>query len=261
MRTLSRDGVALAYGDSGTNRPSMLLVHGWGCDHTVLSAQREHFARSYRVVSVDLRGHGESGSPEHEYSMASFADDLAWLCCQIELPKPVIVGHGMGGAVALEFSSRYPDLSSGIVMLQTTVFPPQAWLNANALFAEEALATKDHVAVFRSIVSKGFCASDNRAKQAELTLYLPRAPRHVLLSSFIHSVSDYDAGPAATGCHVPIAYIGGTNSIADVFLFKALTPQLVVGQMVGAGYFAPIFTPDQVNSMIVCFLREYVARL
>jgi pimeloyl-ACP methyl ester carboxylesterase len=261
MRTISRDGVALAYTDSCTRLPSMLLVHGWGCDHTVLSAQKAHFARSYRVVSVDLRGHGESASPENEYSMASFADDLAWLCRQIELPNPVIIGHGMGGAVALEAVSRYRHLSSAVVMLQTTLFPPQAWLNSNAPSAEEALAAEDHVAVFRSIIAAGFIASDDQVKRANLTLYLPRAPRHVLLSSFIHSVSDYDAVPAAIGCQVPIAYIGGTNSIADVFHFKALTPQLVVGQMVGAGYFAPVFAPDQVNTMIASFLKEYVGRI
>jgi pimeloyl-ACP methyl ester carboxylesterase len=258
MRTISRDGVALAYTDSGTRLPSMLLIHGWGCDHTMLSAQRDHFARSYRVVSVDLRGHGESGSPEHEYSMVSFADDLGWLCRQIELPKPVIVGHGMGGAVALELAARYPDLSSAVVMLQTILFPPQAWLNSNALSAQEALAIDDYVAIFRSIIATGFIASDDHARRTELTLYLPRAPRHVLLSSFIHSVSDYDAVHAARGCHVPIAYIGGTNSIADIFHFNALTPQLVIGQMVGAGDFAPVFTTDQVNAMIACFLKEYV---
>lgn len=258
MRNTSRDGVTLAYKDSGSKLPSMLLVHGWGCDHTTLSAQREHFAKSYRVVSVDLRGHGESGAPEHEYSMASFADDLAWLCGHIELPKPVIVGHGMGGAVALELASRYPDLPIAIVMLQTILFPSQAWLNSNVLSTQEALAIGDYVATFRSIATIGFIASDDQVKRSELTLYLPRAPRHVLLSSFIHSVSDYDPVPAATGCHVPIAYIGGTDLITDVFHFKALTPQLVVGNMIGAGHFAPMFTPDQVNAMIASFLREYV---
>ena len=260
MRTVSRDGVTLAYKDSNTRFSSMLLVHGWGCDHTMLSAQREYFASSYRVVSVDLRGHGESGAPEHMYSMASFADDLAWLCRHIELPRPVIVGHGMGGAVALELASRYPDLSSAVVMLQTILFPPQAWLNSNALSTQEALAIDDHVRTLRSIVATGFITSDDQTKQAELTLYLPRASRHVLLSSFIHSVSDYDAVPAARGCQVPIAYIGGTNSITDIFHFKTLTPQLVVGHMIGAGDFAPMFTPHQVNAMIVCFLKEYVER-
>jgi pimeloyl-ACP methyl ester carboxylesterase len=258
MRTLSRDGVALAYRDSGTKVPPMLLVHDWGCDHTLLSLQHEHFAKSHRVVSVDLRGHGKSAAPEYEYSMASFADDLAWLCGHIELANPVIVGHGMGGAVALELAARYPDLSGAVVLLQTVLFPPQARLNSNLLSLQEALSAGDYVETFRSIIATGFIASDDPVKRAELISYLPRAPRHALLSSFIQSVTEYDAVRAATGCRVPTAYIGGTNAISDVFHFKALTPQLIVGQMIAAGHFAPVFAPEQVNTMISSFLREYV---
>ena len=100
MKKLIRDGIALAYEEAGSGLPPMLLVHCWCCDHGYMTPQFEHFGRGHRVISVDLRGHGESDKPRQEYTPAGFADDLAWLCGQIRVDKPVVVGHSMGGNVA-----------------------------------------------------------------------------------------------------------------------------------------------------------------
>jgi pimeloyl-ACP methyl ester carboxylesterase len=66
MEKLIRDGVALAYETRGQGDPPILLVHGWTCDHTYFAPQAEHFSRNHRVISVDLRGHGESDKPEQD---------------------------------------------------------------------------------------------------------------------------------------------------------------------------------------------------
>ncbi len=108
MRSLRRHGVALFYEEKGTGEPSVLLVHGWCCDHTYFAPQLGHFAgRGHRVVAVDLRGHGRSDKPHQEYTMQIFADDLAWVCERIGLEKPVVVGHSMGGIVAFNLAARY----------------------------------------------------------------------------------------------------------------------------------------------------------
>jgi pimeloyl-ACP methyl ester carboxylesterase len=61
-----------------------------------LASQFDYFGRTHRVVAVDLRGHGASDKPMREYTVAGFADDLAWLCDQLGVVKPVVVGHSMG---------------------------------------------------------------------------------------------------------------------------------------------------------------------
>jgi pimeloyl-ACP methyl ester carboxylesterase len=100
MQLIKKEGVTLAYQDINPGSPPMLFAHGWGCDHTALAPQAEFFRRSHRVVSVDLRGHGKSDAPHQDYMMAAFADDLAWLCTELALTKPIVVGHSMGGNVA-----------------------------------------------------------------------------------------------------------------------------------------------------------------
>jgi pimeloyl-ACP methyl ester carboxylesterase len=97
MQFLKKDDVALAYEDTNTNLPPLILVHGCGLDHTSLARQAEFFIKSHRVISVDLRGHGESDAPHQDYTTAAFADDLAWLCTELAIVKPTAVGHSMGG--------------------------------------------------------------------------------------------------------------------------------------------------------------------
>src|SRR5829696_8503241 len=117
MRRLERDAVALFYEEAGEGEPPVLLVHGWCCDHTYFSPQFKHFAeQGHRVVAVDLRGHGQSDKPRQHYSMQVFADDLAWMCERLELTKPVLVGHSMGGRVAFDFAVRYSQLTSAVVL-------------------------------------------------------------------------------------------------------------------------------------------------
>src|SRR5690349_2213512 len=101
MQYLSRDGVKLAYEEAGSGGPPILLVHGFGGDHTHFGPQVEFFQQTRRVVSVDRRGHGASDKPLQQYHIANFADDLAWLSNELGLYKPVVVGHSMGGAIAL----------------------------------------------------------------------------------------------------------------------------------------------------------------
>ena len=122
MQFLKKDNVALAYKDTRTDLPPMILVHGCGCEHSHLTSLAEFFNKSHRVVSVDLRGHGKSDTPQQDYTMSAFADDIAWFCDQLGLMKPVLVGHSMGGNVGLELTARYPDLLSSLVMIDSTVF-------------------------------------------------------------------------------------------------------------------------------------------
>jgi pimeloyl-ACP methyl ester carboxylesterase len=118
MPFLHRDNVALYVEDvAGAGRP-IVLIHGWCCDHTYFAPQTSHFASlGHRVVSPDLRGHGRSDKPHQPYPIGAFADDVAWLCRELKLPKPILVGHSMGGIVSFDVAARYPELPGAIVML------------------------------------------------------------------------------------------------------------------------------------------------
>ena len=177
MRQLERDGVALCYEEAGEGEPPDLLVHGWCCDHTYFAPQFEHFAeRGHRVVAVDLRGHGKSDKPHQRYAMQDFADDLAWVCQRLELAKPVVIGHSMGGIVAFDLAARYPHLPSAVVMLDAAVFLPSAARAAIPGLLEQ-LRGPDYQNVLREYASKSLFIPTDDLSSARSAYYKACPPR------------------------------------------------------------------------------------
>lgn len=124
MAVTATDGASIAFVDRGTGGPPLVFVPSWACDSTMWLAQAEALSGSHRCIIVDPRGRGAS-SETPPFGIRTWADDIAAVV-RAELPAPVIiVGHSLGGIVALLANHRYQDLFCGIVVVD----PP---LNAAA---------------------------------------------------------------------------------------------------------------------------------
>src|ERR1700760_3070761 len=94
MQRLDRgDGLSLAYRDKGTGDPPMVFMHGMGGKSTYFSEQVRYFSPDHRVVWFDQRGRGQSSSPADGYDIPNLAEDARWLCEELGLSRPVLVGH------------------------------------------------------------------------------------------------------------------------------------------------------------------------
>ena len=192
MQLIKRNGVGLAYEEVNSGTPPIILIHGWSCDHTVFARQREFFSQSHHVVLVDLRGHGESDAPHQDYTMVAFADDLAWLCTELALVRPIVVGHSMGGNVALELAARRPELLSSIVLIDSIVFSSQSFRDALQPVLE-ALGGSDYAAVCRQAMLSTCLPTDDETRKRMLIASLPKAPQHVPTSPLKNHLLDYDS--------------------------------------------------------------------
>ena len=252
MQNKLRDSVPLAFSKSGDQESALLLIHGWGCDHTTLLRQQTFFEHSHTVINVDLRGHGESGAPEEVYSIAHYAEDVMWLCAELGIQRASVVGHSMGGAVALEMGYRNPALVEAVVMLDTAFLAPSSLNNILGALIP-GLMEAGYEETYRSIMRALSLPSDLAALAPVLDSF-PKATQHVLLSSLKGHMEDHDFAAAAAGCTVPVAYIGATHPLADLVRLKELIPDLMIGQSLGAGHFAPLLVHDQVDAMLLRFL-------
>lgn len=112
------DGAVLAVVESGSTAPplTVLLVHGWGADHTMFRRQLDALNDRVRVITLDLRGHGRSGwtGPESA-TMERLAQDLGELIDQRVRGPLLAVGHSLGGMALLTLLGRRPDLAKGMV--------------------------------------------------------------------------------------------------------------------------------------------------
>lgn len=115
MAFVDVNGTRLAYDERGNGRHSFLFIHGWACDRSFWQPQLDNLSRDFRCVSVDLRGCGESpASPPYDTTTA--AADVVELIRQLGLAPVLIVGHSLGGLVALLVNDTNPELVKGIVL-------------------------------------------------------------------------------------------------------------------------------------------------
>jgi pimeloyl-ACP methyl ester carboxylesterase len=107
-RVASADGLAIAYEAHGGGVLALVFVHGWSCDRSYWAGQLQPLAQSYRVVAVDLAGHGDSGQDRRAWTIEAFGDDVAAVVRDLRLERAVLVGHSMGGDVVVEAALRLP---------------------------------------------------------------------------------------------------------------------------------------------------------
>ncbi len=252
MPYLERDGVKLYYEETGTGGPPMVFVHGWCCDRTHFAAQVAHFSPSHRCIALDLRGHGDSDKPEGTYSIAGFGDDVAWLCRQIGARKPVIVGHSMGGAIALSLAALQPEMPAAIVMLDGAICPPPALLAMVEPLAA-AFSSPGYAEPLRAIFEQMFMPTDNAERRAETVAKAVETPQHVAAAEWSALWSN-DWASDASACTAPALYVGSHAPVADMAALRVAMPKVLLAQTAGAGHFHQMEVPDQVNAMIERFL-------
>jgi pimeloyl-ACP methyl ester carboxylesterase len=120
MQTIERNGVRLAYEQRGKGTP-MVLLHGFPLDHHLWDEVVPLLEDRFDLILPDLRGFGGSSTIDSFYSMEDYASDIAALLDQLGIPKAAIVGHSMGGYVALAFARLYPERVSGLGLVSSQV--------------------------------------------------------------------------------------------------------------------------------------------
>ncbi len=118
-RVPSADGTPIRFEVTGAGEPTLVLVHGWALDRRLWDDQVRRLAERYRVVTLDLAGHGESGGPRAQWTMAAFGQDVNAVVDAVGATQVVLVGHSMGGAVVLEAARRVPERARGVVLVDT----------------------------------------------------------------------------------------------------------------------------------------------
>jgi pimeloyl-ACP methyl ester carboxylesterase len=248
------DGVPIAYTVAGSGSPALVFIHGWMCNQSFWLPQVAEFAPTHTVVTIDLAGHGQSGTARESWPFMAFGSDVQAVVEHLGLEQMILVGHSMGAPVALEAARLMPDRVIGVVAAdslhdadwklddeQKSGFLAaweQDWPGTCARFVGSMFPNSaDPVLVKR--VHAEMCGGD-----AEIGLALMR--------QFL----GYELGPALEAVDVPVRCINSAANVSNLEANRARHADFDVVTMDGVGHFLMMERPDEFNRHLAEIVAE-----
>ncbi|MDX2153821.1 MAG: alpha/beta hydrolase [Bryobacteraceae bacterium] len=262
--TAVSEGVHVNYESYGKGREALVFVHGWTCDLTFWRGQAPVYQK-YRSLLIDLPGHGESGKPEVAYTQERFARAIEAVMKKEGVDRGVLIGHSMGGPVAITFLRLFPSKVKGVVMVDSFIPPGEStpderkqWDAMAGKFSAvwRGADWKDQAAKF---VASMYSEKTNAAVKAEIASKMIATPNHVRASAFEEmfkmpgpkSGESYDVPAAAV-------VVPSSNRPGAEERTRSLFPKLSKYEVWdGYGHFLMMEDPAKFNRS----LEEFVATL
>ena len=119
MKQLAYKNTKISYSDEGKGT-AVVLLHGFLENKSMWSAFIPELSKKYRIITIDLLGHGETECLGYIHSMEDQADMVHAVLHELRIRKGVLIGHSLGGYIALAFAELYPDYMKGLFLLNST---------------------------------------------------------------------------------------------------------------------------------------------
>lgn len=261
MRTLKLENHTLQYLDRGEG-PALLFVHGFPLTHKAWMPQLGAFG-GFRKVAPDLRGFGASEPLGELTTMGEYADDLAALVDSLKISRVILVGHSMGGYVALNFATRFADKVAGLILVSTKAGPDSEEAvkkrhesAARALSDGEGPLLTDMAA---KMVAKG--STDTKLVTEIETLMRPAQARGIA-NALKGMAARPDSFPRLRQITAPTLIITGD---ADVLISadesRSMAAKISGAEleiMAGAGHLVSFERPHEFNAILTRWLSRFL---
>ena len=261
MPALRHDGVDLWYEVRGDG-PPLLLVAGLAADGSYWLPALDALAQRHRVVLVDNRGSGRTAPLDAPTSIGAMADDCIALVRHLGLPKVALVGHSMGGMIALDCAVRHPDAVDRLVLVATGA---KASARDNDLFAGWAslFPAIDRGLWFRNLFYWVFTSrffDDRKAVDAlvQLASGYPYQQTPEALANQVRAIAAFDGTAALARLRARTLVIAGSEDLlfplAASAAFARSIPHATFAPVDGAAHSIPMEQPQAFAELVLEFL-------
>lgn len=184
-KTIQFKNTTISYTDEGKGT-AIIFLHGFLENKKMWNAFVPEFSKKYRVITIDLLGHGNSESLGYVHAMEDNADVVHSVLSELRLRKAVLVGHSMGGYVALAFAELYPEFMKGIVLLNST---SRADSDEKKLNRDRAIkAVKQNYTIFVRLSISNLFSKNNRERLASEIEYVKEEALKTPLQGIVASL-------------------------------------------------------------------------
>ena len=165
MKTTNFKNTKISYTDQGKGT-AVVLLHGFLENQSMWKAFIPELVKKHRIITIDLLGHGETECLGYVHTMEDQADMVHHVLHELKIRKAVLIGHSMGGYVALAFAELYPDSVKGIVLQNSTSRADSDERKANRDRA--IVAVKQNYSAFIRMSIANLFSEDNRERLADI---------------------------------------------------------------------------------------------
>jgi pimeloyl-ACP methyl ester carboxylesterase len=249
----SVDGMNIHWSAAGKGAETLVFVHGWTCDSSSWGAQVPELSKHYRVVTLDLPGHGQSGAPKDgKFSMDLFARAVESVRAEAKAEKIVLVGHSMGAPVIRQYARLYPQHVLALVAVDGPLdlrgFPFTAE-NAPHVTGPEGMKNRE------TMIKSMFTPKTPEPLQQQILAMMLKAPEATaggaMAAMFDPALRKDDVTPMPA-----LAIYAGTAQMPNMEQMKKALPNFEATQVAGTGHFVMMEKPAEFNQLLVGFLQK-----
>ena len=256
---ISSDGVKISFDMQGEGEPALVFVHGWSNNRSIWDAQVSHFSKTYKVITVDLPGFGESGNNRNKWTMASFGEDVAAVINQLKLNQVVLVGFSLGGPVVIETAKSVPDHVAGLVLVDVLE-------NIEMKYSPETIGYMD--SVYMDLVTsptpeklEGVFYKRNPDASFERAFSMlkdvPRIGWKESINDFFRWANE-DCIESLKKTRAPIISINSDQTPTNVEAFRKCVPSFKVKIIPDVGHLVMWDAPEEFNRLLEESIQEFV---
>ena len=251
----SADGVPIRYHAEGRGEPALVFIHGWACDRSHWAEQVARFSADRQVIALDLGGHGDSGRERQAWTVESLGADVRAVVLALDLRRVVLIGHSLGGPVAIEAAGHLPERVVAVVGVDA-LHDVERRMDPAQVAALVARWEKDFGGTATQFVDALLPKDCDPALRERLRAQFAAAPPEIALP-LLRALFDYDVAAACERVHVPIRAINtALPSNVEAGRRHAADFAVVDLSALGLGHFPMLTAPALFDQKLAEVLAE-----
>ena len=256
----SFDGVEISFDKQGKGSPAIVFVHGWSNNRSVWDEQMDHFSKKYKVIAIDLGGHGQSGDDRNAWTMSSFGEDVIAVINHLKLKKVVLVGFSMGGPVVIEAAKKATEKIAGLVLVDNLH-------NIEMKYSEEMIKITDSIfsdlmayPTNEKLIGLGFYKNNPEKSFQRAMTMLKDGQRPGWHGSFLEMFKwiNEDLTTSLIEIHSPVISINSNSQPTNMEAFQKYIPSYKVNVMSDVGHLVFWDAPGVFNNLLEQGIQEFI---
>ena len=254
------DGSRVHYESYGKGKEAIVFIHGWTCDLTFWRGQAPVYT-THRALLVDLPGHGLSEKPEVSYTQERFARAVEAVMSDAGVERAVLVGHSMGGPVAITFLRLFPAKAKALVLVDAFIPKPpkddadRASQKGRMDLFLKSFRAPNYQQTAQKMIESMFSDKTTPDQREEIRTKMLAAPQHVVASA-MEGMFALEAPKPGETYSLPVMAIMVANPSRVGFeaYLRTVFPNLKYEEWQGSGHFLMMESPDRFNRALEEFL-------